>query len=124
MRNTLLFVLLLALVVGCASSPLATSPSDRKALFGEWEEDWPGQTEKDLYRIGFAGEEITITPLSKATEQSTKHVVFQQKRLTFDLMLDGAPVHYDLVLITPTQLSGRATGGKRNFDEPVRWYKK
>ena len=116
--------LALAVVVGCAStSPFATKKSDLKSLAGVWEEEWPGQTEKDKYRIDIDGQTITITPLTRTEEQAVKSTVFQHKRLLFTLLLDGSPVDYDLVLIHAKLLTGRAKGGARNFDEPVRWYK-
>lgn len=118
-------LLVLTLLAACATtSPLATKGKDLKALVGVWEEEWPGETEKDEYRIDLAGDTLTITPLAQKGKQEVARIVFQHKRLTFDLKFEEGKVRYDLVLITPTLLSGRATGGKRNFDEPVRWYKR
>ncbi|MDP8222683.1 MAG: hypothetical protein P9L99_04930 [Candidatus Lernaella stagnicola] len=125
-RRCLLLVLLLVfLVSACAStSPLATKSGDRKALLGLWEEEWPDQEDHDRYRIDEADGQVTITPLNRTDIQAVKEVFFQHKRLVFTLVLNGSPVRYDLVLVNPTLLAGRAKGGARNFDEPVRWHKK
>jgi hypothetical protein len=114
---------LLWLATACATvSPLATSPKDTKALAGTWEEEWPGQTTKDRYRIDVNGDAIAIMPLVNADKQKTRNIVFQQKQLTFYLDMEDGAVFYDLVLINKDVLSGRARGGRRNFDEPVVWY--
>ena len=123
-RIVCLLVPMLLMLAGCATtSPLATRTADRNSLGGIWEEEWPGQEESDRYRIEVTAEAIKITPLTRSDQQSIRDVYFQHKRLSFLLELDGSVVHYDLVLVDDQMLSGRAKGGERNFNEPVRWYK-
>jgi len=118
------FVLFLVLVaVACATTPLATREDDRRSLAGTWEEEWPGQPVNDRYRIDVTGEQITITPLTNAETQRVRDAVFRHKTLDFYLEIEGGAVYYNLVLVSPTLMTGRARGGPRNFDEPVRWYK-
>ena len=119
----LLLPLLLSLVACATTQTPVTAPRDLRALVGVWEEEWPGQPSNDRYRIEVVGEQVTITPLTNADKQQVRDVVFRKKQLDFILELDGSPVFYNLVLVTPKLLSGRAKGSERNFDEPVRWYK-
>ena len=123
-RIVLSMISVLLLLSACAAtqSPLATSSRDLKSLAGVWEEEWPGQQEKDRYRIEIVNEHARIMPLTRTEKQQVRNVIFQHKRLTFYLELDGSPVYYDLVLIQKGVLAGRAKGGKDNFDEPVHWY--
>jgi len=124
MRTAMISLMLLLLASACATtSPLATSSKDRHALNGVWEEEWPGQQENDRYRVEIMPEGIVITPLTRAGNQTIRDVYFQHKRLSFVLELDGVPVYYDLVMVNDQLLAGRAKGGARNLDEPVRWYK-
>lgn len=116
--------LLLGLLIGCAGVPIATKSGDRLALAGIWEEDWPGETEKDRFEIKVQDETITITPLTHADKMAVRRVEFQQRRLTFYLDLNGSSVYYDLVLVDRQLLSGRVTGGEKLYDETVRWYRK
>jgi hypothetical protein len=128
MQRILLLLALVALVAlaafACATtSPMATRADDRQSLAGVWEEEWPGQQTNDRYRIEVGGDKITITPLTNADTQKVRDVVFRGKTLDFIVELEGGAVYYNLVLVSSTLLSGRAHGGPRNFDEPVRWYK-
>lgn len=120
---SILAVLLLLSACAVTQSPLATSARDLKSLAGVWEEEWPGQQKNDRYRIEVVDERARITPLTRTEKQRVRDVIFQHKRLTFYLELDGSSVYYDLVLADEGVLSGRAKGGKSNFDEPVRWYR-
>ena len=125
-KGLLLLVAAAALLLAgaCAStSPLATRPLDRQTLVGTWEEEWPGQATNDRYRIEVNGEQIVITPLTNVGTQKVRDVVFRGKTLDFYLDLEGGTVYYNLVLISSSLMTGRARGGPRNFDEPVRWYK-
>jgi hypothetical protein len=125
-RFALLLVLLPALVLGasCATtSPLATPAKDWGKLAGVWEEEWPGAATKDRYRIAVSGETVAITAVANPEKQQIRNVAFQYKRLSFFLDLDGGAVYYDLMLVSDGLLAGKVTGGKRNFDEMVRWYK-
>lgn len=117
-------VFLLLMCVACASTQQpASAIRDLRALDGVWEEEWPGQDVNDQYRIEVEGEQITITPLTNASQQMVRNITFHQKHLQFILDLNGSAIFYNLVLITPELLSGKVQGGERNFDEPVRWYK-
>jgi len=116
--------MLLGLLAGCAGVSLTAKSGDRRALAGVWEEDWPGETEKDRFEIKVQDETITITPLTHQEKMTIRRVDFQQRRLTFYLDLDGSAVYYDLVLVDRQILSGKVTGGAKNYDETVRWYRK
>lgn len=125
-RFGLLFVWLLALaaVASCATtSPLATPAKDRAKLAGVWEEEWPGMTTKDRYRISVSGDTVTIAAITAPEKQQIRKVAFQYKKLSFFLDLEGGAVYYDLVLTSDGVMAGKVTGGKRNFDEVVHWYK-
>ncbi len=124
-RIVLSLLTVLLLLSACASkqSPLATNARDLKSLAGVWEEEWPGQQEKDRYRIEIVNDRVRITPLTRQEKQRVRDVYFQHKRLTFILDLDGSPVYYDLVLADEGVLAGRVKGGKENYDEPVHWYR-
>jgi len=119
-----IFFLLFALGA-CATTdtPFVTETEDICALAGEWEEEWPGQETNDRYLIEVSGERVRITPLTNIEQQRVRDVVFRHKQLDFILELEDSPIYYNLVLVTPELLSGRARGGRQNFDEPVRWYK-
>jgi len=122
---SILGLLLCGSLSSCATtSPLAVAKEDRQALVGTWEEEWPGAAVKDTYRIEIKGETVDVVPVSEAKREKVRMVQLLQKRLTFFLDLEDGPVYYDLVLVSPKVLTGRAKGGPRKFDEPVRWYKK
>ena len=125
-RFGLALVLIAWLTLGAAcatTSPLATPAKDLAKLSGVWEEEWPGMPTKDRYRIAVTGENVAVTAVTNPEKQQIRNVAFQYKRLSFFVDLDGSAVYYDLVLISDGVLSGKVTGGKRNFDETVRWYK-
>jgi len=120
--------LCLLLGLGCVAaacattSPLANDRKDYASIAGVWEEDWPGQTTKDRYRIDVQGDALTVTPLTNPDGKQRVHgVIFHYKQLMFYLEMEDGTVFYDMVLVSKDLLTGRARGGRRHFDEPIQW---
>jgi hypothetical protein len=76
---------------------------------GNWQENWPGHSENDVYRLRVDRRRIEFEVLSNIEKQTIAGLEWSGGRLAFDLYYNEDAFHYELFLNTPDELVGVVT---------------
>ncbi|MHA1570019.1 MAG: hypothetical protein ACTSXZ_11160, partial [Alphaproteobacteria bacterium] len=130
MRGKIIFssliVICLSLLIGCVSTPspgpttrlpatpepVTTPPPppvNAQLWVGDWEEDWPGSTSHDQYRVQVInnGYTILIEPLTNVEKQRLSNIRWDGRTLNFTLHYNTQVYQYTLLINTAgTMMSG------------------
>jgi len=135
MAKRILLVLALAVLLlgtaGCPSVPNIPDVPDVPGVDtsnweGEWEEEWPGASSRDVYRIQVTnnGNTIQVTPITNAERQNLAELRWDGVTLSFTNYISNRGLEYKLVMDPSGNLLVGTVTMPSGDVKNIKWYKR